>query len=367
MGDLHGENSIDLGDQYDEPVIRESSDAESPRTWQVADLAPILDGSRKRIAPTIGARTDGVGMFYPGRCHTIASESEAGKSWLALHAAVLELDRGNHVIYIDFEDEPETAVGRLLTLQLRAEIILSRFHYIRPVSPLGAGIHRDDLAQILGDTRPTLVVIDGVTEGMVLHGLDPLSNKDCATFGRLLPTAIARSGPGVVSLDHVTKSPDGRGRYAIGAVHKLNGLNGAAYLLDNRKAFGIGIRGISTVKIAKDRPGQIRRHCLPGANKLHWYGDLVLESHAEEYAELDVFAPVDRTGSASTFRPTHVMQKVYATVTEHQGISGRQLQALLGGKAAVNRQAIALLEIEGYITPTPHKTIKPFLVPEDEP
>ncbi|HEY9379499.1 MAG TPA: hypothetical protein VIQ02_20670, partial [Jiangellaceae bacterium] len=166
---------------------------------------------------------------------------------------------------------------------------------LRPESPITDVVSRGDLAELIGDTRPSYVAIDGVTEGMVLHGLDPLSNKDAATFGRFLPTAIARRGPAVVSLDHVTKSPDGRGRYAIGAVHKLNGLNGAAYLLDNRHPFGIGVKGTSTIKIAKDRPGQIRRHCLPGAGGLHWYGDLVLDSHDELFAELDVVAPPPRT------------------------------------------------------------------------
>ena len=143
----------------------------------------------------------------------------------------------------------------MLTLQVANDVIRERFHYLRPESPITDPVSRGDLAEILGDTHPTFSVVDGVTEGMVLHGLDPLSNKDCATFGQRLPTAISRQGPAVVSLDHVTKSPDGRGRYAIGAVHKLNGLNGGAYLLDNRTPFGIGRKGTSTIKIAKDRPG----------------------------------------------------------------------------------------------------------------
>jgi hypothetical protein len=193
---------------------------------------------------------------------------------------------------------------------------------------------------------------------MVLHGLDPLSNKDCAQFGRWLPTAIARHGPAVVSLDHVTKSADGRGRYAIGAVHKLNGLDGAAYLLDNRHPFGIGVKGTSTVKIAKDRPAQIRRHCPPTAGGLHWYGDLVLDSHDENFAELDVVAAP--RGERPAFRPTRQMARLHELVSEHPGISGRQLQALAGGKAATNRRAIAQLEVDGYITATPHTVLKPF-------
>jgi hypothetical protein len=103
-----------------------------PRTWRPVDLGPILAGTYKPITPDVGARTDGVGMFYPGRCHTIASESEAGKTWMANHATVLELDRGAHVVHIDFEDEVGGSIGRLLALQVDRDVIRDRFHYIRP-------------------------------------------------------------------------------------------------------------------------------------------------------------------------------------------------------------------------------------------
>ena len=54
-----------------------------PRTWRPVDLAPILTGTHKPITPDVGARSDGVGMFYPSRCHTIASEAKPGNhGWL---------------------------------------------------------------------------------------------------------------------------------------------------------------------------------------------------------------------------------------------------------------------------------------------
>jgi hypothetical protein len=366
MGTTSGENMIDpsaFGTPDPEPPgdpWEGSQDYErhQPRTWRPVDLGTILDGTHKPITPDVGGRTDGVGMFYPGRCHTIASESEAGKSWLAEHCAVYELDRGQHVIWIDFEDEAVGVAGRLLALGVDPNVIRERFHYIRPESPITDVVSRGDLAELIGDTRPSYAAIDGVTEGMVLHGLDPLSNKDCATFGRFLPTAIAGQGPAVVSLDHVTKSPDGRGRYAIGAVHKLNGLNGAAYLLDNRAPFGIGVKGTSTIKIAKDRPGQIRRHCLPGAGGLHWYGDLVLDSHDELFAELDVVAP---TAKDPLWRPTEVMARVAAALTEHGPLAQRRIEAAVKGRAATIRDAVDYLILDGYVTEkTPHELLKPY-------
>jgi hypothetical protein len=47
---------------------------------------------------------------------------------LILAAAFEELRDGNHVLYIDFEDDEGGVVGRLLTLQTPAEWIRKRFH-----------------------------------------------------------------------------------------------------------------------------------------------------------------------------------------------------------------------------------------------
>lgn len=84
------------------------------RSWQRVDLANVLSGDYTPPKPTVGARSDGVGLFYPGRVHSVASESEAGKTWLALQAAKGELAAGNAVVYIDFEDDEAGVVGRLI-------------------------------------------------------------------------------------------------------------------------------------------------------------------------------------------------------------------------------------------------------------
>lgn len=337
------------------------------RTWQPIDLTTVLAGAWEPPTPTVGRRRDGVGLFYPGKVHTISSESEAGKTWMALSAVVDELLDGHHVVYLDFEDDQGGVTSRLLALQLQPAVILERFHYIRPEQALGTGIHLDDLATLLDDHRPTLAIVDGITEAMTLHGLDPLSNKDVATFGRLLPRRLAANGAATVCLDHVPKAREGSNRYALGGVHKLNGLDGAAFLLDNRRPFGHGLTGRSTIKLAKDRPGQLRKHSLPSAGGLHWFGDLVLTSHHATFAELTIEAPAER--DTTDFRPTVVMEKLWKLINSHQGddgLSGRDIQALAKGNAATNRQALTLLKVEGYITGTPHATLKPFPPEEDD-
>jgi hypothetical protein len=317
------------------------------RSWQPVDLGPVLDGTYVPPVPAVGKRDDGVGLFYRGRQHTVASESEAGKTWFGLYAVVVELDRGNAAIWVDFEDDEGGITGRLLAMQVRPDVIRDRFAYLRPEGPITDVVNRSDLAQAIGDLRPTFACIDGVTEGMVLHGLDPLSNKDAATFGRTLPGWIAKAGPAVASLDHVTKSADGRGRYALGAVHKLNGLNGAAYLLDNRRPFGIGLTGRSTVKIAKDRPGQLRRHGMPSSGSTYRFGDLVLDSQHETFVVAAVEPPHEPTDD---WRPTHNMAKVAKILADAaEPLSERGVTDRAGGNAANTRQALAFLVDDGYV------------------
>ncbi|OBB95389.1 hypothetical protein [Mycobacterium sp. 852002-40037_SCH5390672] len=339
---------------------------ETQRTWQPTDLSDVLDGTWKPPEPTVGQRSpDGVGLFYRYKQHTVASESEGGKSWFLLTAALHEIVHDNHVAYFDFEDDRGPVVGRLLALGGSPDRIRRYFHYIRPESPMTVPTNKTDVDGLMSEYRPTLGVIDGVTEAMVMHGLDPLDNRDAATFGRMLPRRLAQWGAATVSLDHVTKASETRGRYSIGAVHKLNGLDGAAYILENRRPFGVGIQGVSTIRIAKDRPGQLRKHALPNATGLHWFADLVLDSTlAEGHTEAAIIMP----NSDPSKRPTRVMARISETLARHPaGLAQRVICDVVQGKTDTIRIALSHLIAEGHVSnSTPHKLLKPFEDVEDE-
>ena len=277
------------------PYGDEAAPSVFAHSWRPVDLTGVLDGTWTPPQPTIGLRADKQAICYPARVHTLASESEAGKTWLSLSVSDDELDAGNHVVYIDFEDDEGGIVGRLLALGADRNIVRDRFHYVRPAERLGTGINLDDLRTLLAETRPTLVVLVGVTAAMTLHGLDVVSNMDVAEFSRILPAGIAATGPAVLVLDHVVKSAEHRGRYALGAVHKLNGVTGAALLLEAVVPFRVGSTGRSRLRIAKDRPGQLRRHALPALDDtgMDWFADLVVESHAEDFVKLTIEPPDD--------------------------------------------------------------------------
>lgn len=315
-----------------------------PTSWSPVDLTAVLDGTRTRIVPEIGSRDDGVAMFYPGRSHSVVAESEGGKTWLALAVAVTEIRAGYDVIYLDFEDSEHGITDRLLTLGAEPDLILKHFRYIRPEEPLTTS-DRIRLLQLAMTARSAW--IDGVTEAMALQGLDPAELKDIPVFSNTLVTPLCRTGAAVVALDHVVKDAMARGRYGIGSVHKLNAVTGAQYLLSNRQPFGIGCEGVSTIRIAKDRPGQLRRYSVDGKDGLMWFGDLVINSHDESFAELSIRSP--RDGTDSQFRPTALMHKYAEYICEHPGLSKRALLGAVKGKTDYKILALELLQREGYV------------------
>ena len=347
-------------DNLDPWFAPELSDEPQRSSWWPVDLTSVLDGTWAPPEPTIGFRNDGAGLFYPGRDHAIVSESEAGKTWFAVLVCLDEMQAGQHVVYVDFEGDAGGLVNRLLLMGAKRELLAERFHYIRPSERLNA-----DLAETLDTYPPSLTILDGVTEGMVLHGYDPLDNKDIALFGQLLAKRIMTRGPAVVSLDHVTKSSEGRGRYAIGGQHKLAGLDGASYVLTNRNPFGRGLTGKSTIRIAKDRHGQLRANGLPSSEGMHWYGDLVvkIDDHSS-YAEVGIEQPHERD---ENWQPTVLMHKITELLRQKGPLSQRVILGLIkGSRNETIRDALNHLIADGYVgSKTPHALLKPYEEPSE--
>lgn len=332
-------------------------------SWRQVDLEPVLSGTWEPPKPTVGRRTDGIGLFYPGKLHSVSSESEGGKTWMALAACAHEIRNGNHVVYVDFEDDQGGIVGRLLKMQIDPDQIRRLFHYHRPTEPLtGKNRTWDDLVVSL-DLNPTLATVDGVTEAMTLQGLDPNGNKDIAEFSFILPKQLQAYGAAVVCLDHLTKSTEGRGRYALGGVHKLNGLDGAAYILENREPIGHDLKGRSYVRIAKDRPGQLRRHAENG-KPMFWFADLVVDLTVDGPAEgvVTVEPPVAHD------RPTDAMVAICDQLkTNPDGMSQTALEMALVFRSTTTRRALKHLIDDGYVTTKrPHKLINEFTVDDGQ-
>jgi hypothetical protein len=215
--------------------------------------------------PSMLRREDGHNILYAGKVNALFGESESGKTWVALEAVRQELAKGNAVFYIDFEDSARGILNRLKTLKCDTENLKS-FKYANPDEPLGDGIGEIMKTEI-GKFLPTLIVVDGVNAAMNLLGLDLEKNKDATTFSLKVLKPLKIFGAGILTIDHVTKSKDNRGNYAIGAQAKRADIDGVAIACDVSMPFGRGIDGCLDLKVTKDRPGFVRAIC-PDAKTL---------------------------------------------------------------------------------------------------
>ena len=238
--------------------------------------------------------------------HAGFGEPEACKGWLALAASDEVLDSGGRVVYVDFEDSAASVVSRLVALGVEPDAIRDRFVYVRPDEPLeDAG--RADLEAAANGAQ--LAVLDGVTEALSLHGLDLASNSDVAAWLDLLPRPLARAGAAVLMIDHVVKDRENRGRYAIGAQHKLAGVD-CAYSVSVIEPFGRGRDGRVKVTVTKDRPGHVRSFADEGR---------VAEARLCSHDDGSVTVTLEAPEGAAAFRPTTLMERVSRAVEDEPG------------------------------------------------
>ena len=217
------------------------------------------------VQSTMLKREDGNFILYPGKINAIFGESESGKTWVALEAVRQELSAGHTVFYIDFEDSARGILNRLKTLKTPTERFKA-FLYANPDSPHTPAISEALMAS-LAEFKPSLVVVDGVNAAMNLMGLDLEKNKDATAFSQTILRPLRAFGAGILTIDHVTKSKDTRGNYAIGAQAKRADIDGVAVSVAVEQPFGRGIDGALSLTVTKDRPGFVRAIC-PDAKTL---------------------------------------------------------------------------------------------------
>jgi hypothetical protein len=325
-------------------------------SWEPVDLGPVLRGERVTMPPNVLGRDDGTFLLYPGRLNIAFGESESLKSWFAILAAKRELDIGNHVLYIDFEDTPETAVERLLALGALPEQIETHLTYLQPDGRF------DDMAELVLDDIitakgvPTLGVCDGVTEAMSQAGLDPNAGPDVVAFYASYPRKLAKAGAASLLIDHMAKSKENRGSWAIGSERKKSGMDGASYQFDIITPFGRGKTGKAKITVSKDRCGYVRQHEGPGKV----IAIMELKSWPDGGVSASLEVPEANSSSDGTFRPTFLMQKLSEAITANPGLTKNALKAAVPGSTEHKMLGLELLVNEGFVgvEPGPNRSQK---------
>ncbi len=341
------------------PPPAELSRPATTSSWARIDLTPYLDGTHVPQAPELLQRTDGHCLLYRGRVHSLHGESESGKSWVALAEAATQLTAGAQVLMLDSESDEATTIGRLLRLGVPPVDIADRFDYRRPECDPAALANERQLWQDLLGTRYALAIIDGVTEALSVYGTASKDNDEVTRWIRSTPRRLAATtGAVVVLVDHVTKDADTRGRFAIGGQAKMAALDGAAYVVEVLDPLGVGLLGRISLRVAKDRPGNVRPHAGVWRKTDRTQEAAVVVIDSRDYGRTTVTVDAPRrepatdhgTASGSNWRPTALMAQV-SDALEKGGapMSRKGIEGAVPGKAQYVRQAIDALLAGGHL------------------
>ena len=231
--------------------------------WNPVDLEPALAGLRPP-PPALLRREDGKHLLYRNKIHWVAAEPGAGKSFFSQHACAQVLADGGDVLYLDYESEATDVVSRLKDMGVPKDVLRKHFVYVHPEG--GTTMTPADTAAYarLVESRPwTFAVLDGTTDSIALEGLDANSGADITRWLQAIPRRLKGAGATVLVIDHVVKSSEGRGRWAIGSGHKLAGLDGVSFTLEVIVPFAKAIgkdshEGKSRLGVGKDRGGDVQ-------------------------------------------------------------------------------------------------------------
>lgn len=323
--------------------LRATAGSDAVTSIDVADVSALLETDLEPEQPTYLTRTDGQALFYAGKTHTLQAEPSSGKSWISLAAVVEVLELGGEAGYYDFEDTPSGILRRARQLGAPEEALRDRFHYARPLGRLGPA----ELAHIdrtLEEWNFDLFVIDGVGESMTRNGMSEDKAEDVLAWFDLLPRRIAESGAAVVMVDHVSKDPEQRGRWARGSSAKLGAVDGAAYQIKLSESFSRHKAGAVRLVVAKDRPGGV------GAIGETVAVAKINPSGGGERVKV-TFEPKAEQKPGEVSMPTNVMTEISRVLEQHpNGLTRAQLDAYVpNARRETKKNALVFLMTDGFV------------------
>lgn len=272
-------------------------------TWEAVNMEPYLAGEVVVPEPTILRRSDGKGIFYPGRVNSLYGKSESAKSWVAMYGCLQEMSIGERVVYVDLEDDPAMTLHRLRTLGGSDDDIRYQFAYVRPEGP-HAHMQRDTWGnekqtdvgkankaafdKLCAAFNPGLIVVDGMS---VLYGLHGLNTNDVTSTDVITNwlKALCRNGrTTVVVIDHTSKGAE-KGSGPIGSQHKISMVQGSAIQVVPITQPKPGALGHVELVVGKDRPGKVRE--ISNDDKAAVVADVFIDSTVEGRTVMTIDPP----------------------------------------------------------------------------
>lgn len=306
-------------------------------TWEALDIDPYLTGQVQTVDPTVLEREDGQALLYPGRLNMLYGPSEAAKSWLSMFTCVQLIQRGERVLYLDFEDEPVNALERMQLLGASYDDLRTSFKYVRPEEPIAdmqrnkwggerkteKGELNQKLFNALLDAHdPSLIVADGMTVLYGLHGLDSNDSVQTDIITTWLKKLTRNGRSTVIIVDHTAKDPQ-RGSYPIGSQHKVSMVQGTLLQTYPVRQPMRGDVGEVELIVLKDRPGKVRAASEKSGEKAQLAARMVMDSRVEGQTKITLQTPDTVSSAKPKTSPEATQQEVHL---QHQRAAERAEQ-----------------------------------------
>lgn len=382
---LMGIGHIVAHSDFDALLADEEGTTQSRTSWGLIDMAAILAGDLKPEEPTVLHRADGKAVFYRGRVNAVVGPPEAGKSWLTFMASSEEMQGGNNILILDFEDTPENVALRCLAIHIEGkgtskQTLIKHLGYVAPDTMMGEA-ERDEFFGALDRLNPTVIVVDGVNAAMTLLGLELEKNKDCTQFFQLILKPLALTGAAVITVDHVTKSRESRGNYAIGAQAKRAMTDGAMLGVEAVEQFGRGRLGKLEVSVLKDKPGGVRAIAEKRGDKgIDYLGSIIVDARTEGRVDMRFIFEDNKPAEAETMtkgekdlvvKMIEVSNKMQQYDPDGKGLTINNIVDVSRGRRVDVIAAIDTLVRTHHLEVTPgargskiHRLVRPYLGPE---
>ena len=299
--------------------------------WEPIDLRYL--GER----PPIKLALEGLG--YHGRRHGWSGPPESAKTTVAYIVLLEEARRAQRVMVVDFEMGPYDARDRFRDLGATDDD-LEHLLFVEPDTPAG----ERTVGELVDRWQPTIVLFDSAAGAFDIQGLDDNRRQDTERLARAMVDPLRDRGIASITLDHVTKNPDGRGKYAIGSERKLGGTD-VSLGFETKVPFSRGKTGVITVTVHKDRFGHLPRPRL---------ADIELASDPETHSIAWAWKKPQSDGETDTFQPTILMGRVSNYLaTQPEPVSINTVEGAVRGKSRDwIRKAIEALIHGDYIAET---------------
>jgi hypothetical protein len=255
------------------------------------DLAPvvnaIINGTHKRLEPSMLKTSTGNCLIYPARLNIIMGAPESMKSWTAKFTCVQQMMEGKPVIYIDCEESDGiTCAERIYAIALGQNVTSEtlrdwlegpidengnrdknkRLFFYRAENNGLDGKARAQILRIIRQYKVPFVVLDGFAAAMSSHNppLEEDRARDVNMFlsGNVWPMVSA--GAGVLVVDHIAKSAGNQTSTSFqsksprGSGAKLAAVSGVAIQAQVVIAGSSWSPGKVELYISKDRPGRVK-------------------------------------------------------------------------------------------------------------